>query len=474
MGYARDDDFIIDINATSWYAKLAVEPPDGTAWEEVLFDVTAPGALPGQGLRVRAEVLYTTAVNHAEETEHLRAWHVKVYRCAHKGDADVLRRHLDQQARALQAANDRVADIRRQIDLPWALVPVEIRGVETSTVSRRTRLGAPAGEVVDELRGTLPAWFGQGVPRPECFVLAVSPTVEPAEWRLPSAKSAKRPATQHLRAFEKLAAGLDALHAIGWAHCDIKPEHVCRYQFENTEHFALIDSDSATALDSAPTTLRTSGHYDYGPVRRWRRRTHLPDNGGLDAGYLRAQDRFGFALMVLAALAGVDWVDRSLLGGAGNDFAARAVDNRDDVRDALSRYLGRQWAPLVAVLAEPFGVSRDLAGHQPMEDAGKWAGPWLARLLEATEESRQIIAPEVVPVDEELLRRHEPSVARILRATAGVRAPRPDKPVVAINFIRSEALAVAVRAALWRMAVWTGGIVTLGAVFIVSALGWGK
>jgi hypothetical protein len=137
----------------------------------------------------------------------------------------------------------------------------------------------------------------------------------------------------------------------------------------------------------------------------------LPHDAYPDPVALLANDRFGFALVVLTALAGVHWVANTLLGPYGGSTSwTRRVDDRDEVRDAL-RNLWRhpRWDPLIEVLVEPFGA--DIV-------ARTWsAAGWLDRVIAAIEPSNP---PQVSQRD---LDRHRLTVAQIrdeARAEGGV------------------------------------------------------
>ncbi len=187
----------------------------------VVFEVPTPS---GRRTLIRTDVFYTRATNRLAKV--WQSWHVKVYRCATPGDADTLRQYLRRQAIDIQAANaDLEGPARTPVEPPWAVVPVQVvRGDghhDSLDGSVLTELAAPPAELMHRVGQELPAWFEEAVPSPELYVLAVSPHVEQIRW----SPFLARPATEELADFAGMAAGLDALHRLGMAHCDIKPDN---------------------------------------------------------------------------------------------------------------------------------------------------------------------------------------------------------------------------------------------------------
>ncbi|GGK07213.1 hypothetical protein GCM10010123_41330 [Pilimelia anulata] len=465
-------ELVITLRGPGWRAALAVEPPRG-AGRTATFTVPALGAESGRYRTVTARVRYTGAQNRLPDG--WADWHVKLYRCDTAGDVDALRRHLRQQAVDLQRANaDLEGPARIPIEPPWAVVPVQIirgDGQQESLQDLQTELAAPVERVVERADSPLPAWFGDEQPAPELCLLAISPRMEELDWDgyRPS------PGTEHLAEFVDLAAGLDAMHRVGLAHCDVKPANVCRYSRAGAAGYVLIDTDAAVRLHPAPTMLRTTEWYEYAGVAEWRA---LPaaDRPAIDPGLLRAQDRFGFAIVVLTALAGRDWVDRILLQPDEEDNGARPADDRALVAAALRRLWpdrpDRHWAPLIEALVAPF--SR--AGTAPAIEAGGWsARAWLDRVRAA--EAACVPRPAAgaaVPLPRADVGPYERHLARIRdRANAG-RAVKRERIERVFHALRETAEELAVRAAVGRAAAWCGGLAALSLVITIGAVGMGK
>ncbi|GIE90225.1 protein kinase family protein [Actinoplanes regularis] len=451
----------IELEGSPRRARLTVAPPVSGQPKAVEFAVVPDhGGPAGQLVRIDAEVIFTTASN---ERDGWRDWHVKIYRCANGEEASALREHLHRQAAALQRVNSYLpAPQRRQaIEPPWAVVPVQVvRGdgqLEEMANVVTTRLGVPLDQIVARLRQHLPAWLGDRA-RPEEILFAVSPQIDPLRWE----DTNPHPATEHLEPFLTLAAGLDHLHSHGWAHCDIKPDNVCRCTYAGRTDYVLIDTDAATRAEPPPQTLRTSQLYEYRGLRQLRLRPgHEPS-----AGLFYAQDRFGFLTVVLSALAGREWVDRVLLAPDPEDrYGGRIVDSGERVDQALAAlWPDERWRPLRELLAEPFGTGP--RGQIALEHPDPWAADWLNRVREAE-------ARCVDPV-RSAARRGTPApwlvtdaeVERVRAAAQAHPAGRNQRVRLAYSAVARGAQAAA--ASQFRLAAWRWGAGLTGSAVLVA------
>lgn len=450
---------VINLIGPGWRAELAIEPPAlPVRRRTVEFDVPTPS---GRRTLIQTDVFYTRATNRLAKA--WQSWHVKVYRCATPGDADTLRQYLRRQAIDIQAANaDLEGPARNPVEPPWAVVPVQVvRGDghhDSLDGSVLTELAAPPAELIHRVGQALPAWFEEQVPSPELYVLAVSPHVEQIRW----SPFLARPATEQLADFAGMAAGLDALHRLGMAHCDIKPDNTCRYHTEQSAGFVLIDTDAATRLSPPPVSLRLTKTYMYRAVAA----------GRYDAAALRAHDRFGFALVVLAALAGLDWVQQGLLRFPDDDVRRpRPADDRDAVAQALRRHWpdtgGYSWQPLIEIASEPFG------GDIEHDD---WSAlTWVARLMDA---ERRCV-PGRRPGPRRALPRADPGrfsaeITRIRAEAMAGPASLPERVQHGYAAVERRANAIALRTAAVTAGAWAAGVVAaIGLVLMLFAIGSG-
>lgn len=436
-------DLRIDVHGSSWTIGLVASAPADPGTRRMSIDVP-PTASDLPPRRVTATVRYTTARNVG--SAGWPVWHVKIYECDTVGDAEALRHHLIRQATAIAYANDRLPrppgsarTSQTSIDPPWAVVPVHVvrgDGLQRGDESVRTELTAPAERVIDTVTRTLPAWFGDAASTPERYVVLLSPYLDQVAWAPPRAS----PATEQLVDFVDLAAGLDRLHQVGTVHCDINPDNVCRYTTGRASGYVLIDTDAVTQIDPLPHSVRTTTRYEHAGLRRWRISGARPELGP-DPNLLRAHDRFGFALVVLAALAGRDWVEKVLLR-EDEDTGTRRVDSGEAVAEALRGLWvdtrSRRWASLIETLGEPFG---------PLIEDSSWsAARWIARLLEAERHAVPVPVPAAqpyVPVD-----RFTADLARIRADAHRLPTTRPERLLRAYAAVENAAHAVAVRAAI--------------------------
>ncbi|WP_436529277.1 hypothetical protein [Actinoplanes sp. HUAS TT8] len=451
----------IEIDGFSRRAHLIIAPPRSGPPKQVDFAVR-PDDSGGRLVKIEAEVIFTTADN---ESDGWRHWHVKIYRCASGPDAGLLRRHLHQQAAALQRVNSYLPAPRRRqaIEPPWAVVPVQVvrgdGGLDKIDDFVRTVLGASEEDIVARLRRHLPDWLGTTV-RPEEILFAVSPRIDELTWE----DTNSHPATEHLEAFATLAAGLDHLHGNGWVHCDIKPDNVCRCTYGGRTDYVLIDTDAATRADPPPPRVRSSPRYAYRGIRE--------SDHALSAGLLYAQDRFGFLTVLLSALAGREWVDRVLLAEDPEDRdGGRIADSGDRVARALAAlWPDDRWQPLREVLAEPFGTGPH--GQIALEHPAPWAAGWLDRVRAA--EARcgdpvRAVRRTAVPISGLV---SDAEVERVRIAARAHPAGRNQRVRLAYSAIAQGAQATAARR--FRLAAWgwgaglTGGaaVVALGAFVI--------
>jgi hypothetical protein len=458
---------VIDLSGPQWQVLLTVAAPVGHERKSVDFDVPPiGGGATGQLRRIHTQVIFTTAAN---ERDGWPTWHVKIYGCADLGDAEALRQHLHGQATALQRANHYLGGTERRtpVEPPWAVVPVQVvRGdgqLEQLSGAVTTRLGTPSDEIVAQLHRRLPSWIGEHA-RPDLYLLAVSPQIDLLRWE----PVRRWPGTEHLGDFCLLAAGLDQLHQLKWAHCDIKPENVCWCASQDSSGYVLIDTDAATQTDPPPAVLRGTELYEYGGIRRMRYDTAQGWN--LTPGLLYAQDRFGFLLVVLCALAGRHWVEQTLLHADPDNPAVRVADSEEAVLAALrEHWADPRWEPLIAVLAEPFGDGP--RGRLAIESPGPWAQAWLAGVFAA--EQRCERGPVAEPD-----RSRAATVEAFARPIEQIRtyarhgpATRPERVHRAYEAIGREAQAVALRRATLWLSIWVLGCVVAGAALGVLAVG---
>jgi len=365
-----DEELPIVLKGAGWSAEVMITSPARGLFggpKQVHF------ALP-VGRKVPATVAYTrgrTVSFDGEKSARWDDWFVKIYQCQ-SGDVDALRDYLHRQAVALQQANAAVPGRPRiPIEPPWAVTPVQIvrgSGEEDRAGDVATRLGAPVDAVVvaDGPMRTLPLWFQDHPSNSGLYLLAVSPLLTQPPWD----QWCPTPAIERLEHFASMAVGLDKLHALGWAHCDIRPDNVCGYLIPGAREYVLVDTDSGTPTSQPPPELPTPDFY--------LRRPRLSDGLRYDPGELRAQDRFGFALVMLTALAGRDCMERLLR----IDDDHRPADSAPAVAEVLRQnWREPRWRSLIEVLAEPFGPVGP-AGRG-VEDEGPWAADWLSRLTQA-------------------------------------------------------------------------------------------
>jgi len=469
-----DDDapLTIDLNGPQGHAVLTVEPPASRVSKPVEFSVPPLNSSGdgGQLVRISSQVIFTTATN---ERVGWSTWHVKIYRCASVGDADTLCEHLRHQANALQQVNKLLPGQRgKTFEPPWAVVPVQVvRGdgrLEKLAGAVTTRLGAPSDHVVAQLQRRLPRWLVESAP-PECVLLAVSPQIDPLRWAGRGHDDEARPATEHLEIFETLAAGLDHLHRQNWAHCDIKPDNVCRCTFGPHSAYVLIDTDAATRTSPVPQVLRTTDLYNYRTLRDIR----LGRSAGVRPGDLYAQDRFGLMLVVLSMLAGREWVEQVLLSEDATDAAgARIADSAEKTHHALTAlWPDPRWQPLIRALAEPFGDG--VHGRTALERREPWAAGWLGRVRAAEAQCGVPVAPEPAGLPS------PPPAAR--RAVEDARRAARDQPAgkrhlvrrahQAIEQVAQDLAASQAHRAMW---IWGGGLTGAGLLVALNAFVIGR
>jgi hypothetical protein len=347
---------------------LDIEPPPvGTRPAHKEFPVHAP-ALGHGSAPFYSEVLYTRATSQLGPLQD-REWHVKIFRTATPQHANLLRDHF--QVQAIRVNNLVVEAGGRLLDPPWGIAPVHVidpRRVSGVTgTPERTGYG-PAPAIEQTADGCFGEWFGAPGGAPStCFVVVASPLLEPA----PLVSLATVPLIIALPDFADMARTLDLAHGGDLAYCDIKPGNMCQ-----AEHsYALVDADSVADLNTELSGLSYTWPYARSSLRRAGSKLYNPD--------LIEHDRFCFALVVLAAVAGTAWVQHVLSG----DPDHRIADDRAAVRTAMRR----QWAstddtvdldPLIEVLTEPFDEEQL---HKP-----DWScGTWLDRAIAAANTPRR-------------------------------------------------------------------------------------
>jgi len=326
---------------------LLIEPPRTTSKpEERLFPV--PSSSPDRPMRhLVTQVLYSEA---SEKDRPGNRWHVKMYRCATPQHAGQLRRYLNTQAVLIEQVNASVGGTAQAP--PWVIAPVQVLSGRTGLTgpAQATDLHLPERDVVSDPENRLSAWFGVADrPQPACFVLVVSPLLTPVGWPLSDMRTSA-PGVEQLAELRTLAVGVDACHQRDIAHCDIKPANVCRYlTADNRSGYVLIDGDSVARATAQLPELRFSAAYASPEVLHQRHRMRAPGREGTEVD-LREHDRFGFALVVLTAVAGADRVTPMLVQ---DDDGRRTVDSPDVVAGALAAYWPEHWRPFAAELAAP-------------------------------------------------------------------------------------------------------------------------
>lgn len=415
---------------------LLIEPPRTTSKpEERLFPV--PSSSPDRPMRhLVTHVLYSEA---ADRDRPQSRWHVKMYRCATPQHAAQLRRYLRTQAVLIEQVNASVGGTAQAP--PWVIAPVHVLSGRTGMTgpAQPTNLQMPERDVVSDPENRLSAWFGVADrPQPECFVLVVSPLLTPVGWPLSDMRSSA-PGVEQLTELRTLAVGVDACHDRDIAHCDIKPANVCRYlTVDNRSGYVLIDGDSVARATAQLPELRFSAAYASPEVLYQRHRMRAPGRERPEID-LREHDRFGFALVVLTAVAGEDRVTPML---AQDDDGRRTVDSPDVVAGALAAYWPEHWRPFAAALAAPF--------HPNALGDDNWrATSWidqLQSLIPAPQSSLDRLPPdEVLPP----VGRHARHVDRIrAEARAEMLGYKARVPAVAAA-VRRHQLSVA-RNAYWR------------------------
>jgi hypothetical protein len=347
-------------------------PPAGVAPVRQEFPVHAPD-LGQAGVPLHAEVLYTRAISLLGRLEG-RDWHVKLLRTATPQHAALLYDHFHNQSVRVNALVVRSGG--RVLDPPWGIAPVHpidpwrlAAGLDEPT---RTGLG-PAPPKPARTDERLTGWFGTPEPSPAaCVVAVVTPWL--AEAALESLPA--EPLLVALPDFAEMARALDLAHADDLAHCDVKPDNLR----QSGSCVVLVDTDAVTDLTlERPVCRLTTPYLRAGALR---------PGAALVNQDLVDHDRFGFALVVLAAVAGTAWVTHALRGEPGR----RIVDGRAPLAEALRG----QWAdaghpalrpvdgvagepaavPLIEVLAEPFD-------EQASRDPAWSCAGWLARAIEA-------------------------------------------------------------------------------------------
>ncbi|MFJ5989232.1 hypothetical protein [Lentzea sp. NPDC092896] len=327
---------------------LLIEPPStANKPEERLFPV--PSSSAERPMRhLVTQVLYSVA---AEQDRPESRWHVKMYRCATPQHAAQLRRYLRTQAVLIEQVNASVGGTAQAP--PWVITPVHVLSGRTGRTGppQATNLSMPEHEVVSDPENRLSAWFGVADrPQPACFVLVVSPLLTPVGWPRADMRTVA-PGVEQLPELRTLAIGLDAMHKRDIAHCDIKPANVCRYlTADNRSGYVLIDGDSVARATAQLPELRFSAAYASPEVLYQRHRMRAPGRERQEID-LREHDRFGFALVVLTAVAGEDRVAPML---TQDDDGRRTVDSPDVVAGALAAYWPEHWRPFAKVLAAPF------------------------------------------------------------------------------------------------------------------------
>ncbi|MGW6937034.1 hypothetical protein ACWGE0_43780 [Lentzea sp. NPDC054927] len=363
---------LVWLKASSRTDLLRILPPP--ARHPRVRDFPVPSDTPDRPRRLEVQVVYTTGAWHDAVAPQ---WHVKIYRCATPQHANQLRRYLRTQAALIDQAN--AACGWSPQSPPWAIAPVIVipEGSGYRAGDDQTRFTVTPREINDDPENRLSAWFGvPDQPQPNCFVIVVSPLLKTVGWAH-SLDLGGAPAVSQLSALRTLAVGLDGCHGQDVTHCDIKPANVCRYRADDdSTGYVLIDGDAVARVRGRLGDLRLTETWAAPEILASFRSRGTPSS----AVNLREHDRFGFALIVLTAVAGID---RTMGLVEQDEHGARLIDDPELAVRTISGYWPR-WPELAAELAAPFQRNA-LVGES-------WrAESWLKR-LEALREP--------LPVDE--------------------------------------------------------------------------
>jgi hypothetical protein len=324
---------------------LRVAPPKaGIRPQDREFPI--PSATPDRPIRyLDVQVLYTQGTRKSEIPDD---WHVKIYRCATPQHADQLRRYLRTQAALIDRVNAAIGGTGQAP--PWAIAPVTVLSAGTwyHGGQQATNMHTTEREVVDDPENRLSAWFGvPEQPQPHCYVIAVSPLLRGVHWA-DSTLRRGAPGVEQLPELMTLAEGIDRCHELDIAHCDIKPDNVCRYlRAGGGSGYVLIDGDAVAHTRGRIADLRLTRTYASPVIKALLRRSH-DRHAEVD---LRENDRFGFVLVTLAAVAGADRVAALL---ARDESGGSPIDSPEIVTRALATYWPEQWSAFAAALAAPF------------------------------------------------------------------------------------------------------------------------
>lgn len=326
----------LDMVARRREVRLLVEPPP---LDMPIRLKEFPVPVPGQADVMRVEILYSTAVTDDDPDDR---WHVKLYGCATPQHAALLRGYLRAQSKLIPKVNAaaRSAGVEGEVLAPVFLAPP----LSETKIVRETGLRTPDldPDVVAEAE-RLSMWFGSpDVPQPDSYVVVASPLLEPVRWP----QTCDAPDLDALTALEPVAHALALCHERRTLHGDVTPQNVCA----DDNGYVLVDGDAITPLESVHL-LRRNVYYTSRAVSELVEGQRRPrrDGPGFD---FREHDRFGFALLVLTALAG-SGTTTSLLTPDGD---VRDIDDPDLVASELQDQWrdDHSWTRLIAELTAPF------------------------------------------------------------------------------------------------------------------------
>ena len=448
-----DDPFRTWLSAGGGSVRIAVAQP--AEWPPRPHAFPVPRAQhTGVYDDVRAQVLYTTATSDDD-----RRWHVKIYRCATPQHASLLRRHFGDQATLVDQVN--LTCGQRGGVQQWAIAPFSVVAATADRAGEVTAtvLGADANALLTDPEQRLPSWFGIGAADPASFLLVVSPLLD----RIDFPDSRAVPGIETLADLATMAHGLDACHQRRVAHCDIKPDNVC-WRI-GTRSYVLVDADAVIRLDTPNVQLRFTERYASKDLRAWARAARAPgavEDRPLDEKRLRAHDRFGFVVVVLAAVAGRRWV-HTLLTTTADDHE-RLADRPEDVLASLLRLWGPRWQPLADELAAPF-TRGALDGDAP------WAAGWVERLaavgapLPAEPDPRPTTMPPPAEVG-----RWARVIAEIRSEVEELRIPNPRRPDAVGDAVDSRAVDAARGAAVAAFLQFTVLIAIIPLILLIGVI----
>ncbi len=317
---------------------------------------------------------------------------LKTYECDTVEDAQQLERQFLAQQTLIHEVNTKVAVKQQSLKLPpaigleetnvWRGRPPVYEGTQVYEDDPRARRhdepsSQGAGGAITELASTVQA-EAPAAPQADHRVFVRTPFLSLSLW------SEGKP--QGLDRLAAIAAALDETHAMGAAHCDVKPANVRTIEGPREKGAAvarqwaiLVDTESfAKPNGGIPYTgLRTPAfvHPDFDHGRPRETRIEI----------LIGNDRVGFVALTLAAILGQEVVNQVFTYPA-----PLANKRREAIREAVkTRWSSSATDDLIAVLMEPL----DAQSSTLVESTNSWSCiTWLEKVKGAV-----LLASEGVP-----------------------------------------------------------------------------